>query len=289
MRVKRRFVTRCVLLLVPLILPASVFASGHGPIFGFATPTLGKGGWSLDVAAMDRIAGSEQAAMLRPMLGYGITEDLQVSVSLPMPVHTRSRFPQIRTMAMMPANADIELLLGWRFHRQGLAIGARFESTAYLGFAYPTDAERNGIQTWPGLYTAAATGYASRTFYFWIGGMYRRYMSPSGDTVDRTGDLAMYSLVFGYRPGFFRKDYPRPDWRLFIEAVGEYGARNRRGGKGLVNSGGHQTFIGPTLLGLYGSWGISFGALFSVYSNMNGSQSTDDVRIVVNYTYWWLK
>ena len=283
---KPRFATRHVLLLVPLILPASVFASGHGPIFGLATPTLGKGAWSLDVAAMDRIAGSEQAAMLRSMIGYGITEDLQVSVSLPMPLYHRPGVPQIRTMAMMPANADVELLLGWRFHRQGLTIGARFESTAYLGYAYPTDAERNGIQTWPGLYTALATGYASRTVYFWIGGKYRRYMSPSGDSVDRTGDLAMYSLVFGYRPGLFRKDYPRPDWRLFIEAVGEYSARNRRGGRSLLDSGGHQTFIGPTVLGLYGSWGISFGPLFSVYSNINGSQSEDDVRIVVNYTYW---
>ena len=94
MRVKRRFVTRCVLLLVPSILPASVFASGHGPIFGFATPTLGKGAWSLDVAAMDRIAGSEQAVMLRSMLGYGITEDLQVSVYYLCLSTTRLAFPR---------------------------------------------------------------------------------------------------------------------------------------------------------------------------------------------------
>jgi hypothetical protein len=31
-------------------------------------------------------------------------------------------------------------------------------------------------------------------------------------------------MVLGYRPTFFRKDYPRPDWRLFLEAVGERSA-----------------------------------------------------------------
>ena len=72
-----------------------------------------------------------------------------------MPLYHPPGVPQIGTMAMMPANADVELLLGWRFHRQGLTIGARFESTAYLGYAYATDAERNArggrgrIQPWP--------------------------------------------------------------------------------------------------------------------------------------------
>src|SRR3954470_19337130 len=31
-----------------------VFASGHGPVFGAATPTLGKGGWQFDQAWMAR-------------------------------------------------------------------------------------------------------------------------------------------------------------------------------------------------------------------------------------------
>ena len=78
-------------------------------------------------------------------------------------------------------------------------------------------------------YTALATGYVSRTVYFWIGGKYRNYMRASGDSVDRAGDLAMYSFVFSYRPAYYREDYPRPDWRLFIEAVREYSARNRCG------------------------------------------------------------
>ena len=60
-------------------------ASGHGPVFGGATPTLGKGGWSFDQAWMgrrDRTGDDDQ--MLRSMVGFGITEDLQISASLPV-------------------------------------------------------------------------------------------------------------------------------------------------------------------------------------------------------------
>ena len=60
-------------------------ATGHGPVYGLATPTLGQGLWSLDVAAMGRSSGRGEMAMARPMLAYGLTEHLQVSVSLPVP------------------------------------------------------------------------------------------------------------------------------------------------------------------------------------------------------------
>lgn len=266
--------------------PEPALASGHGPVYGLATPTLGKGGWSLDLAVMGK-AGEQDMAMTRPMLGYGITEDLQVSVSLPMPLYVPIGTRPARTMAMMPANRDVEVLLGWRFHRASPAVGARFESTAFVGLLYPTDSIRAGVRTAPGLYGAAVTGYASRTVYAWVGGLYRRYMTPTGETADHPGDLAMYSFVFGYRPGFFRKDYPHPDWRIFLEVVGEYTARDRVAGRELANTGGHQIFVGPTLLGLYGNWGISGGPVFRVYDDLNGIQPKDKLRVVVNFTYWF--
>ena len=56
-------------------------ASGHGPVFGAATPTLGKGGWSFDQAlngqAMD--GSGDTSALLRSMISFGITEKLQIS------------------------------------------------------------------------------------------------------------------------------------------------------------------------------------------------------------------
>jgi hypothetical protein len=186
----------------------------------------------------------------------------------------------------MPASPDVEALLGWRFHRRGTAVGRRLESTVYAGFDYPTDPTRRGARTAVGLYGAAVTGYASRTIYAWIGGLYRRYMTPVG-AADHPGDVAMYSAVVGYRPPPFRRDYPRPDWRVFIEVVGEHVRRDVVGGIPQADTGGHQIFVAPTLLGLYGAWGISGGPAFPVYRNVNGTQPTERMRLIVNTTFWF--
>ena len=276
-----------VLSLLALAAPSAALANGHGPVYGLATPTLGEGGWSLDVASMGRLGNGNEMAMVRPMLGYGITEDLQLTLSLPVPLYIPVNVPHSRMMAMMPANPDVEALVGWRFARTGNDVGSRIESTAYLGVDYPTDPVRTGVRTSPGITAAAVTGYASRSIYAWAGGLYRRYMSPIGSTADHPGDLILYSLVFGYRPTFFRQELPHPDWRLFVEAVGEHIFPDKVAGAQVPNTGGDRIFVGPTLLGLYGAWGISGGPMFPVYQNLNGTQSTEKVRMVVDYTYWF--
>ena len=49
---------RCVTcLLVVLIVPVFAFASGHGPIFGLATPTNSQGEWSFDEGIFGRTSG----------------------------------------------------------------------------------------------------------------------------------------------------------------------------------------------------------------------------------------
>lgn len=262
-------------------------AQGHGPPYSLSTPTLAKGGWSLDVALMGRVVGDKIVAMTRSMLSYGVTEDLQVSVSLPLRLYVPEGVPPAHGMSRMPMAPDVEVLVGWRFHRQGMAVGRRLESTAYVGLDYPTDAVRAGARTAPGWYGALVTGYASRSWYGWAGGLYRRYMTPVGPTADHPGDVAMYSLVIGYRPPPFQHDYPRPDWRVFVEAVGEYAARDVISGVERPNTGGHQLFVGPTVLGLYGTWGISAGPVFAVYRSLNGTQPRDKLRLIVNTTVWF--
>jgi hypothetical protein len=225
--------------------------------------------------------------MMRPLISYGITEDLQASVSFPIPLYTQQGSMPVRMMAMMPANPDVEVLAGWRFHRQGTDVGSRFESTAYVGANYPTDSVRAGVKTSPGIFAGAATGYASRSVYAWAGASYRRYMSPKGPTSDHPGDITMYSVVLGYRPTLFRQELPHPDWRIFVETVGEHVQKDEIAGNEMPNSGGNRIFIGPTVLGLYGPYGVSAGPLLPVYSKLNGLQPKDRLRFVVNFTYWF--
>lgn len=275
------------LVLARSMLASPAAAQGHGPAFGLSTPTLAQGGWSLDVGTMGRLVGDRRMAMARPMISYGITEHLQISASVPVPLYAREGLRPVRGMTRMPTSPDVELLLGWRFHQTATGVGSRFESTWYVGLDYPVDPVRAGVRTVPGLYAALVTGYASRALYAWTGALYRRYMSPVGATADHVGDVAMYSFVLGYRPPPFRRDIPHPDWRVFLEAIGEHGARDVIGGVVQSNTGGHQVFVGPTLLGLYGSWGVSGGPVFPVYRSMNGTQARERVRAAVNATFWF--
>lgn len=281
---------RAVALLTVLVLPSLASASGHGPVYGLATPTLGSGGWSLDLAAMARVGGGDDStelrqAMLRGMLGYGLSEDVQLSLSMPLTLERpAANVPAARVMAMMPGQPDVEALLAWRFHRVGNAVGSRVESTAFFGIDVPTDSSRTGIETSPAALAGAVTGYASRSLYAWLGALYRR---PTDRGDDRPGDLLLYSLVLGYRPRAFRAELPHPDWRIFLELVGESTRDGRVAGGRAGARGGNELFAGPTLLGLYGAWGISGGPLFPLASDLPPGRRSDRVRFVVNYTLWF--
>jgi hypothetical protein len=93
-----------------------VFASGHGPVFGAATPTLGRGGWSVDQAWTCRVGEDEQRQqMLKTMLSFGITENLQLSGSFPL-VMGDARLPPARMMSAMSGDREFEGLVGIGFN-----------------------------------------------------------------------------------------------------------------------------------------------------------------------------
>ncbi len=278
----RRWAAKFVVLLC--CWPVAVAAQGHGPAYGLSTPTLGRGGWSIDMALMGRFVGTTQGVMLRPMLSYGVTADLQVSGSIPVPIDVPPDLPAARGMSRMPTTRDAEVLVAWRFHRQAPGVGSRFESTAYVGVDLPLDDRRRGVETAPGLVGGLVTGYASRPLYFWLGGL-RRQSRRTGN--DRLGHVTLYSAVMGLRPAALRRDYPEPDWRVFVEVLGEHVTRTMADGVSLPNTGGHQVFIGPTLLGLFGSWGVSGGPALAVVRAMNGTQPRETVRFIVNFTHWF--
>jgi len=262
------------------------FADGHGPGFGLAPPTLAKGGWSSDTGAMSVGTDEGTVFMFREMVGYGVTEDLQLNFSFPLspPVDKLRHPPRTRLGSMMGAFGDVEASLFWRFHRQAPDVGDRFESTLLLGGSLPTEDTRGGVKVGPSFHAAVVTGWASRTVYGWVGAGYQRYFSEGNDQL---GELPYFSAVFGWRPPLFREDYPKPDWRLFVESLAEFPQRDRIGGVINPNSGGEKVLVGPSVLGLYGKWGIEAGVLFPVYQEMNGIQPEEKFRVKVVVTVWF--
>ena len=103
----------------------ALLAAGHGPVFGGTTPTLGKGGWSLDTAWTLRTADdADSDQMLKSMLSYGITEKLQVSASLPIAM-SGGQLPAARMMSLMSNEQELEVLAGYRFQRRVIGVGGR--------------------------------------------------------------------------------------------------------------------------------------------------------------------
>ena len=271
---------------VAVALPVQAHASGHGPVFGAATPTLGKGGWSFDQAWMGQVAdgAGDTGSLLRGMISFGITEKLQISASVPVPLGGGHGMPSGRMMAMMSGNRDFEALVGWRFHARPVGQGARLESTVYVGGLVPFDARRGGISASPAAYVSVTTGYASRSHYFWAGASHQRNTTRSAD---RQGSVTSYSLVYGYRPPAWRLEYPKPDVRFFVEAVGDRTSAAVHNGRPMNGSGASVFLVGPTLLVLYKAYGVGGGVMFPVYQQTRGMQPRERLRFGVNFSYFF--
>src|SRR4051794_16921654 len=107
---------------------ARLNAADHGPVFGLATPTNPKGGWSFDLGANGR---SGTASSLEAELSYGITQNVKLAVSGPV-VFAPDPFPRSSVTTNTPISGDFSALAWWRLKRKDLA-GKRIETTAVSG------------------------------------------------------------------------------------------------------------------------------------------------------------
>lgn len=281
----RRTIVRLVIVAGVSAWTVPVAASGHGPVFGGATPTLGRGGWSLDEAWTGRFCSADQPSdqMLRTMLSYGFTENLQFSVSVPVPLSTGT-LPPARMMSIMSSTTELESLVGWRFQRRDVGIGGRQESTVYIGGTVPLTDAVNGMPLGPSLYVSAATGYASRSQYVWASAGLQQYATRDGE---RVGGSQFASVVYGYRPPFLRLEPPKPDLRFFAE--GTYEHRNASTPNSAVSPASNTLFVGPTILLLYRGYGLSGGVQFPTYSDVPPNVARERVRVAINVSYFfWL-
>lgn len=260
-------------------------ASGHGPVFGAATPTLGRGGWSIDQAYTFRGGDGDNAKsqqMFKTMVSFGITETVQVSGSIPIAMS--DGLPPSRMMSAMSSDREFEGLLAYRFQRRVIGIGGRQESTLYVGGTLPMEEERAGLAVGPSVVVQAATGYASRAHYAWLGGGIQHYLE--NDNV-RQGASRFVTFVYGYRPPPLRVEPGKPDLRFFVEMTAEDRTNGRTSGVELQD-GGRTVFVGPTSLLVYKAIALEGGVLFPLYQRTQ--QAGERMRVAINFAYFfWIK
>jgi hypothetical protein len=269
------------IVLAVLGLPVLAFASGHGPLFGLATPTNSQGEWSFDQGVFGHATSLGSQASLRELVGYGFTPHLTLSLTLPV-VLGDTRLPPTR----IQPGADFDSTLAWRFQHKATKVGTRFESTAFASLVVPGpqssfESVANVTNT-PGMMLGAVTGTASRSHYLWLGATYTKFFEHNGD---RRPDVLDYSLVYGYRPPKWRKPPDKWDWRLFGELVGERSERFLQASSTVDGTQAHQVFIGPSALGIYRNYTVSFGAQIPIYQDVGSMFPKERVRFAVNFSY----
>lgn len=277
-------VTCLVAAIFVLVVPPYALASGHGPVFGAATPTLGRGGWSVDQAYTFRAADGpdDSQQMFKTMVSFGITETIQVSASIPIAM--RDGLDPSRMMSAMSSEREVEGLLAYRFQRRVIGIGGRQESTLYVGGTAPTDSTRAGAPVGPSLIVQAATGYASRAHYAWLGGGLQHFVERQDA---QQGASRFLTFVYGYRPPPLQVEAGKPDLRFFVEATAEDRTATERGGVA-IDRGSRSVFVGPTTLLVYKALALEGGVLFPVYQAEG--QPRERMRIAVNFAYFfWLR
>jgi len=276
-------IAACSMVAVLALCEPRTYASGHGPVFGAATPTLGRGGWSVDQAWTFR-AGDEtdSAQMFKTMVSFGITETLQVSGSIPIAM--ADGLAPSRMMSAMSSEREFEALLAYRFQKRTIGIGGRQESTLYVGGTVPMESDRAGVPVGPSIVAQAATGYASRAHYAWLGGGVQHFPEHEGA---RQGDSRFVTFVYGYRPPPLRVEPGKPDLRFFVEITAEDRTATESAGV-VVSPGGRTVFAGPTSLLVYKAIAVEGGVLFPLYQRDN--QFRERLRVAVNFAYFfWLK
>ena len=264
-----------------LLLPCLSLADGHGPVFGLATPTNSKGEWSFDSGVFGRDTNSESQASFREQIGYGFTPHLSLFFTAPV-VFGNAGLPPTR---IQPGD-DFEAKLAWRFQHRATKVGTRFETTAFAGVVAPgPQSGFNGIAHTTnalGTMVGAVTGMASRSHYVWLGATFTHFYQHNGDQRPHVLD---YSLVYGYRPAKWRRPPDKWDWRLFGELVGERSNQFIQGNVSVPQSQASQVFLGPTALGIFRNYTVSFGAQFPIYQDVGSLYSKERVRFAINFSY----
>src|SRR5256885_13304663 len=155
------------------------FASGHGPVFGYATPTNSQGEGSVDLGVTGRNSDAGSDTSVRAMLSYGFTPHLMFSVIAPAAL-TKAASTPTRLMS----GHDFESDLSWRFHHNPSKVGTRFESTAFGGVVMPGADSTSGImgqlKRAPGFTAGGGAGAGPPPFYSLVGGAFLRPLLSEG-------------------------------------------------------------------------------------------------------------
>lgn len=272
-----------ILVLVCAVLATgTAFAADHGPVFSYATPVNSERGFSFDTGIFGRNGSHGTQLSTGSGFGYGITPHITVNAFVPV-VFGSGELPE----SQIVSGSEWDASASWRFQHSVTSVGKRIESTASLGLVVPGPQQDSGVlgrlHRAPGVAGTVATGMASRSRYFWVGGGYTRFAEASRD---RRPDTVSWSAVYGYRPARLRRGYEQWDYRGFAELTGEHTGGVLASGLVLPGSSSTTLWLGPSVLAIFKNVAIESGVQGPLYRDVSETvYGRERIRFAINFSY----
>lgn len=260
----------------------AALAADHGPVFSYATPVNSERELSFDTGIFGRSGSMGTQLSTGSGFGYGLTPHITLNAFLPAAFGSGS-LPESRIISGSEWSAGAS----WRFLHSVTSVGKRIESTASLAAVAPGPQQDSGmlasLHRAPGVAGTLATGVASRSQYFWLGGGYTHFAEAYND---RRPDTLSWSAVYGYRPALLRRGEDQWDYRGFAELTGEHTGAVRSNGFLLPDSSSTTIWLGPSVLAIYKNVAIEGGVQGPLYRDVPESiYGRENIRFAINISY----
>lgn len=267
--------------------PVSTPALRHSPLFGLGPQTIYKGGWGVEIGgAWSRAGtGAHEQRGVYVNLHYGITEDLNVSLALPL-LQNRQEMMLSPGVGQVVRDAtgigDVVLQGKYRLWKD-LFPGGNHQATVIAGVKLPTGRAAADPPLGSGsvdFLAGAAVSRETHRYYAWASLLGRVNTEATGY---RRGNELRFDLAVGVRP--YVPQWTSPDLMLLVELVGVTAAPSVGAAGEDPNSGGRVLAVAPGFWLTYRNWALKGGVKLPFHQRLSGTQPQLDFEIIAAVEY----
>lgn len=256
----------------------------HNPVFGLGPQTIWRGGFGVEVQAeVTRRKGAleENDRALHASLLYGITQDLNVALAVPL-VQRRSQEGLLPGVGQVDRDAtgvgDAIVRAKWRFFHR-FSGSTQYHSALIGGVKLPLANQ----STDPPLSSGSTDFFAGATIsrdglrsYLWTSALVR----ANGEAFGRKrGNEYRYDAAVGLRPWIPK--YTGVDLLLLVELNGVTADRLVVGGVEQARTGGTVLAVSPGFWLTHRNWALKGGLKLPFVQNLRGNQPELDYTVVL--------
>jgi hypothetical protein len=256
----------------------------HNPVFGLGPQTIWSGGFGVEVEGeLTRRAGAleEEDLALHATLLYGVTEDVNVALALPL-IQRRSRQGLVPGIGQVDRDAtgigDAVIRAKWRFFHR-FSGPTQYHAAFIGGVKVPLANQSSDPPLGSGSIDFLGGATVSRDglrYYLWASGLARVNGEAFGK---KRGNEYRYDLAAGVRPWI--PTYTGLDLLLLVELNGVTAARQVVDGVEQAATGGTVLAVSPGFWLTRRNWALKGAVKLPFLQELRGDQPELDYSVVL--------